>query len=1076
MPTAVTWNQTGYNVPNAGELNWSALASFLVDLGNNAQTTNFQRFGARIATTTPIAPTATDCIITSDLTVAGAVAVNLTAGTAGRVLCLIDGKGDAGTNNITITPNGAETINGAANYVISKNNAGIFLVYDGVSNWIVVAEFADAQGTAALLNSHIAATGAHGVTVVVGTTETQTLSNKNLTAATNTFDLSDGDINASAAIAATKLADGSVDNAEFQRLNGVTSDIQTQLDSKIPNAEKGAANGVAELDGSGTVPTSQLPAAVLGAIQYQGAWNATTNTPALASGVGTQGHYYTVNVAGSTNLDGITDWQIGDNAVFNGTVWEKIDNTDLVTSVAGKQGIVTLDLSDVDNGGALVSPNISESLLLDVQGVAPANPAAGKIKLYPKADGLYRLDSAGTETKIADIVLTTKGDILSHDGSNPVRLPVGTAGQRLTPDAAEATGLKWVADSGGQGEVNYIKNPNAADNLDDINDVGAGTTSSRTTTVSEIPRSSIHEAAIKINNDGAGTDYTEIEADLIGDPDLGVINKIQFHYLAGSTVSTGDFTVTLYGYDDASYSVNETQYQLNGSTDPVELFGSSGRFLSTFVPDESQAYYKIRINRAAGSNAATDFISLNDVILGPGLITQGRGKTSARSFTGVLNNDTGLTATTNVFEYFRDGEYLIIIGRVNFTGTGTDGGNLSLDLPVSNITIDNSINNHGDAQLTYTGQGVNTGRLKRESDTRIFIEGQVGGSSTVRSLNGSDFGNTGNLIQGIQINAKIPITQWRGSGIQNTVSENNVTRWRDQSATPTNWSTNIEFQTQKYKRVGYEFYARGALELSGVNATDGSIELSIESGLTIDPDQFITGFTSTSRDAITIGKWKIWDNNLNDVHFGPVVYNLDTGTINCQQTNGALNTFVNAASNSPITFADGDIMTWEFSVQVLQYANQPSPLVGFAGADVDRAGLVKATKWQRRILSGPDKVNGDPNLLDNPDLRFSNLTIGKTYRVTGQAFIVSVDGGDVAMNILNNGVTYGRLLRDSNEATDDVEIIAGIVPAIFTATATTVVTNLIIPAGSTIRANGTISETWVQLEELDSYIETTDFT
>ena len=31
---------------------------------------------------------------------------------------------------------------------------------------------------------------------------------------------------------AAKIADGSVSNAEFQRLDGVTSDIQTQLDTK----------------------------------------------------------------------------------------------------------------------------------------------------------------------------------------------------------------------------------------------------------------------------------------------------------------------------------------------------------------------------------------------------------------------------------------------------------------------------------------------------------------------------------------------------------------------------------------------------------------------------------------------------------------------------------------------------------------------------------------------------------------------------------------------------------------------------------------------------------------------------
>lgn len=111
--------------------------------------------------------------------------------------------------------------------------------------------------------------------------------------------------------------------------------------------DAGSANGVAELDGSGTVPTSQLPAAVLGAVKYQGSWNASANSPTLASGAGTQGYYYVVGTAGSTNLDGITDWKVGDWAIYNGTAWQKIDNTDAVTSVAGKTGAVTLVASDV---------------------------------------------------------------------------------------------------------------------------------------------------------------------------------------------------------------------------------------------------------------------------------------------------------------------------------------------------------------------------------------------------------------------------------------------------------------------------------------------------------------------------------------------------------------------------------------------------------------------------------------------------------------------------------------------------------------------------------------------------------
>jgi len=49
---------------------------------------------------------------------------------------------------------------------------------------------------------------------------------------------------------------------------------------------------------------------------YKGTWNASTNTPTLASGTGVTGEFYIVSVAGATNLDGITDWQVGDWAIF----------------------------------------------------------------------------------------------------------------------------------------------------------------------------------------------------------------------------------------------------------------------------------------------------------------------------------------------------------------------------------------------------------------------------------------------------------------------------------------------------------------------------------------------------------------------------------------------------------------------------------------------------------------------------------------------------------------------------------------------------------------------------------------
>jgi hypothetical protein len=114
--------------------------------------------------------------------------------------------------------------------------------------------------------------------------------------------------------------------------------------------DAGVANGVATLDSGGKVPVSELPAAVLGALSYQGTWDASTNTPTLTSSVGTKGYYYVVSVAGSTNLNGITDWLVGDWAVYNGTAWQKVDNTDAVTSVNGLTGAVVLTTTNIAEG------------------------------------------------------------------------------------------------------------------------------------------------------------------------------------------------------------------------------------------------------------------------------------------------------------------------------------------------------------------------------------------------------------------------------------------------------------------------------------------------------------------------------------------------------------------------------------------------------------------------------------------------------------------------------------------------------------------------------------------------------
>jgi hypothetical protein len=201
-----------------------------------------------------------------------------------------------------------------------------------------------------------------------------------------------------------------------------TSSTQTIADARI-SAQKGQNNGLATLDGTGKIPLAQVP--LNGSVIYQGTWNATTNSPALSSGSGTQGFYYRVSVAGATALDGITDWQVGDWAIYNGAAWEKVDNTDQVTSVAGKQGDVTLDHNDITDFFSAVSDNT------DV--IAAVNHIANTSN--PHGTTLDQVT-----------VATTKGDLLAFNGSNHTRLPVGANKTILQADSSATNGFKWVSD------------------------------------------------------------------------------------------------------------------------------------------------------------------------------------------------------------------------------------------------------------------------------------------------------------------------------------------------------------------------------------------------------------------------------------------------------------------------------------------------------------------------------------------------------------------------------------------------------------------------------------------------------
>ena len=128
--------------------------------------------------------------------------------------------------------------------------------------------------------------------------------------------------------AVTTGATGQINTVATGNANTIT--VSGTSTSRSISANTGVVNSSSSNLATGAQIQTAINTAITGVLKYDGVWNASTNSPTLSSGSGTVGEYYIVSVAGSTNLDGITDWAVGDWAVFSDQAtdaWQKIDNT-----------------------------------------------------------------------------------------------------------------------------------------------------------------------------------------------------------------------------------------------------------------------------------------------------------------------------------------------------------------------------------------------------------------------------------------------------------------------------------------------------------------------------------------------------------------------------------------------------------------------------------------------------------------------------------------------------------------------------------------------------------------------------
>jgi len=218
----------------------------------------------------------------------------------------------------------------------------------------------------------------------------------------------------------------------------------------------GAVTQILSSDGASVEWIDQLASG----LEYRGTWDANLNTSVdgpLASGVGTQGYYYIVNVPGATNLDGFNSWQIGDWAVFSSAnVWQEIDNSAIFSGAGTPNtmskwtGVTTLGDSQSTDDGTNI--NILGAGQLELRGdtgiVLESN--VGWVTVNPAVTQFNN-----------EVKLTATTEITGSVEDNFVSK--GNAGQVLSSTGGGAAArVQWIDGSaaagviGGSGTLNYI--------------------------------------------------------------------------------------------------------------------------------------------------------------------------------------------------------------------------------------------------------------------------------------------------------------------------------------------------------------------------------------------------------------------------------------------------------------------------------------------------------------------------------------------------------------------------------------------------------------------------------------------
>jgi hypothetical protein len=521
---------------------------------------------------------------------------------------------------------------------------------------------------------------------------------------------------------------------------------------------------------------------LIGGSIYQGTWNANTNTPTLTSSVGTSGYYYIVSVAGTTNLNGIADWQVGDWAIFNGGVWQKVDNTDAVVSVNGFTGAVSLSTSNINEGSNLYFTNartIASTLTGYTSGAGTITSSDTILTAIQKLNG-----NIGSIVSGVSSVFGRTGAVVSNTGDYTTSQVTEGSNLYFTDTRARAAiSLTTTGTSGAATYVSGVLNiPNYGSALTGYvpytgatQDVDLGAFKLNAQSLHAKGTGGLGHLGLKHQSASATASANEVSLFADSNGDLSWLNGnlyLSKFITSGNTANRSytfpNATGTIALTSDISYPVTSV-YGRTGA-----VVATSGDYTTTQVTEGTNLYYtdtraRASLSFVAGSGAYNSTTGVITIPTNNTQITNGSNYITLASLSATsplsYNNTTGAftiaQATTSTSGYLSSTDWNTFNGKqaaltnpvtlsgsittnyhTKWTGTNTIGNSLIWDNG-TNVGIGNTNTSY---TLDVSGTGRFTGLLTAGAGVKMYYGRSDGRFFITDEANYGDMTSTTGMV------------------------------------------------------------------------------------------------------------------------------------------------------------------------------------------------------------------------------------------------------------------------------------------------------------------------------------------